>query len=345
MTQLKKKRLKENKTGKQSILPIALQTTPSKNGNILNVFLSFAVSIILLIFVLRGFNLKDTISYLENLNPSMIILATLAYYLSYLVRAFRWQIMVYKAGSKIPYSLSISSIFTSFAINCVLPAKAGDVYRAYNSEKTAKLGFFTLLGTIVAERVIDMTAVMCAFAITFFLVIYSSGINEVLKTKLETSALAIFLVSAAVIVVIVAVVVYLDFIIKLLIPAKYKTSVVEIKMGFRKSISTFLPIFVLTLFIWILEFGSYILVVTSATTLLQVSQSAFTAVASTLSNAVPFTPGGLGAFELASRELLVFFKMNSDEALAIILLLRLINYWGLIAIGSIFALLPLFKKK
>jgi glycosyltransferase 2 family protein len=339
VTRTKKKRIKKSKPENCEI-----HEQQFNNSNILRIALSLAVSIILLFFVMRGFDLKETSKYVIGLDPSLILLSILTYYSSYIVRAIRWRAMVEKAGAKITFSLSISTIFSSFAMNCVLPAKAGDIYRAYVADKTAKLGFFTVLGTVVAERVVDLATVMCAFLITFLLIFPSEGMNEFLRSKLESSVIATLIVSATVIAVIVLVVIYIDFFIKLLIPAKHKLRVAEVKRGFSSALTPLLVVITSTIAIWILEFSSFVLGVASAKSSVGTAQSAFTAVASTLSNAVPFTPGGLGAFELAARELLVLFKMTIDEALAVIFVLRLINYWGLIVVGSIFVLIPLIKQ-
>ena len=62
-----------------------------------------------------------------------IYLAALAvYYASFVVRSIRWHVLLGNAGEDRPYAARlIGIVITSFFVNCVVPAKMGDIYRAY----------------------------------------------------------------------------------------------------------------------------------------------------------------------------------------------------------------------
>ena len=62
-------------------------------------------------------------------------------------------------------------IFLSWFANCVVPAKLGDAYRAYLLKKDANVGFSKTIGTILAERIIDMIILFVLLAGAALLVI------------------------------------------------------------------------------------------------------------------------------------------------------------------------------
>ena len=47
-------------------------------------------------------------------------------------------------------------MFLAWFANCIVPAKLGDVYRAYLLKLNAGVSFSTTIGTILAERIIDV---------------------------------------------------------------------------------------------------------------------------------------------------------------------------------------------
>src|ERR1700732_2229440 len=51
-------------------------------------------------------------------------------------------------------------MITSFFVNCVVPAKMGDIYRAYLAKQKLDVPVSKALGTIIAERLIDLIVLM-----------------------------------------------------------------------------------------------------------------------------------------------------------------------------------------
>src|SRR6185503_20226925 len=70
--------------------------------------------------------------------------------------------MLHNAGVERPPSTLVlgTIIFLSWFANCLVPAKLGDVYRAYLLRKRARISLSMAGGTIVAERIIDFAFVL-----------------------------------------------------------------------------------------------------------------------------------------------------------------------------------------
>ena len=61
-------------------------------------------------------------------------------------------------------------MFLGWFANCIVPAKLGDAYRAYLLKLNAGVSFSTTLGTILAERIIDVV-------VLFVLMLAATGLS------------------------------------------------------------------------------------------------------------------------------------------------------------------------
>jgi len=228
-----------------------------------------------------------------------------------------------------------SSLLSSFAINCVVPAKAGDAYRAYVIAAAVQGGFFSILGIIIAERIYDLICVLALFA---------GGLAGILALEpgigggITAQALNVLAFISVILAVVFAAIRFLDKLAAFFVPKKFIGAFHEIKSGYFAGFRHPFPSALLTFFVWLFELSAFAIILYSGGLNPGFFQTLFTSTAATLSNAVPFTPGGLGAFELAAREILIAFGFKASLAIAAITLIRLIGYWGLMAVGALFLL-------
>lgn len=316
----------------------------SARVNILRIVFSLLFASALLIFVLRGVKWNSVGAILAGSNYVFVASAIVAYYASYIFRAARWTYMLRGIGQKLGIGASLSLILSSYAINCIVPAKAGDILRSYVSSRKGTAGFFTVLGTVAAERVADLLCVLFAFVIGAALFaghLSTENFLGSISSKLLISIGAALLLIVAVLLLVTNIEKVLGFV----VPARFQDEISGIKRGFFGALSRPLPVMVYTIAVWVLELGSFALALAAVALSPGFGESLFTASAATLSNAVPFTPGGLGAYELASREILVAAGRDKETVIASIIIIRLINYWSLIFVGALTAGLSGIKFK
>src|SRR6187200_1882322 len=74
----------------------------------------------------------------SNANPFLFLLAFALYYLAFVLRAYRWRWMLAQAGIDKEHGYDVPGLprlveilLLSFFVNCIVPAKLGDVYRCY----------------------------------------------------------------------------------------------------------------------------------------------------------------------------------------------------------------------
>ena len=89
-----------------------------------------------------------------------MLAAFLVFYAGFPLRGYRWAILLRGTGEHISTKDSTEIIFLSWLVNCVVPAKLGDVYRAYLlkiNSRTASLS--RTFGTVFIERILDLFAI------------------------------------------------------------------------------------------------------------------------------------------------------------------------------------------
>src|ERR1700690_4531921 len=96
--------------------------------------ISLAVPLVLLALLARslpGFQLDQLPGRILAANPWLLLAAFLIYYVGFPIRGYRWSLLLKSAGTRLSTRDSTEIVFISWMVNCLVPAKLGDVYRAY----------------------------------------------------------------------------------------------------------------------------------------------------------------------------------------------------------------------
>ncbi len=312
--------------------------------------ISFALAIGLLIFIFTRLEIDPakTWNTILTANPLYVVTAFVVYYGAFWLRASRWKMLLRNVDIKeeqIPSANGlVEIIYLSWFVNCIVPAKLGDAYRSYLLKRNAKVSFSTTIGTILAERVIDLLVLFGLLSVSFLLVgqRLSSTSNEF---NLGLVMLLGGLLVVALIIGLVGLRFFGDLILKV-VPARFKDKFSAFQQGilrsFKRRSIPFLLVY--TILIWLMEAGRLFFVTRSLDAHeVTISAVIFIALLSSLLTTLPLTPGGAGIVEGAVVLALGLFIKN-DPVLAgsIAILDRLINYWSLIAGGLV---LYLFSKR
>ena len=131
---------------------------------------AWAVTLIFLIIIFYKINLHELLSVFNNFNLKNTVLIVPLYIFTLYLRGIRWKALLLDDPKY--SSLHLSEVFTAGSmLNIFLPARAGDVYRAYylgtvKCEKKMKI-----FGSVILERILDgiciflilLTAALCYF--------------------------------------------------------------------------------------------------------------------------------------------------------------------------------------
>ena len=117
------------------------------------IFAAIAAFFIYLAF--RNADLPDLWNKVKSANFMWIGLAWIAGMLSNLSRAIRWTYIIEPLGFKTKKSNSFHGVMVGYLVNFAIP-RGGEITRAAMLSKVEKIPLPTVLGSIVAERVMDV---------------------------------------------------------------------------------------------------------------------------------------------------------------------------------------------
>ncbi len=294
--------------------------------------------VIIAVFVyLNGAQLARVPALLLGASPGLILLAFAIHYLGFPLRGYRWASLLHGTGVRISTRDSTEIIFLSWLVNCVVPAKLGDVYRAYLLKINSTVSLSRTFGTVFMERVLDLFAIaLLGIAAGFWS----------FRTGLPPAIQVVFLIG---VIVVGALALGLftmrnlgrRFIVALPLPHRILELYDRFEEGVFGAIGLrALPrLAVITGFIWATEALRLYLVVQAYgfdDVSLGLSGAVFVALIGSLLTAVPLSPAGFGIVEAGVIGVLtVGYGVPLPEASAIALLDRLISVFSVIVFGSI----------
>ena len=92
-------------------------------------------------------------------DPALVLLAFVVFYLGFPLRGYRWERLLRESGFAIDLRSSVEILYLSWFVNCVVPAKLGDVYRAYLLKMNSLASLSRTFGTVFIERILDIFAI------------------------------------------------------------------------------------------------------------------------------------------------------------------------------------------
>ena len=178
--------------------------------NAMKIVLPLLIAGGLLYWMYRDFDFAEAKRiFLDEMNIWWLFASLIPITLSHILRGLRWLITLEPLGYRPKVGDSIDSIFVAYATNVLVP-RVGEVSRCAVLTKYDKVPFSKALGTLVAERLIDMLLVLlfvCVMLLTqldvFVSLFAQTGTNEASFAELMTSPKT-YLVVVAVVVACVA---------------------------------------------------------------------------------------------------------------------------------------------
>jgi uncharacterized protein (TIRG00374 family) len=304
--------------------------------------LSIAVplAIVIIAIYLNRQYLSEVPGYIGAANPWLVLLAFVVYYIGFPLRGWRWAKLLRGAGYKVKVKDGTEILFLSWLVNCIVPAKLGDLYRAYLLKLNSPVSTTKTLGTVFMERILDLLAI-AALGLLAGYWRFKGSLND-----LPPTTQAIFAVGVIVVVLLlVALVVMRNFGRRVMAALPLPHRIVDFYDRFEEGVfgsvgARGLPLLgVLTVMIWMTEALRLYFVIRALGFPgldLGLSGAMFVALIGSLLTAIPLTPGGIGLVETGMGLVLTkVFNATSPQALAVVLVDRTISVFSIVVIGSI----------
>ena len=129
------------------------------------------VTVLLLWWVLRGESLTDIIANITQANFWLLSASISVGTFGYFIRALRWKILLTPVKADTALRSRFASVSIAFMANNLLPARVGDLARAYAFSRLEPVSASAAFGSLVVERFMDGVVLLLFLIIP----VYTSG--------------------------------------------------------------------------------------------------------------------------------------------------------------------------
>jgi glycosyltransferase 2 family protein len=300
---------------------------------------SFLLALVVLYLVYRqlsGLDWGQAWASVRGANMWLYALAFAVFYSTFFLRALRWKALLGNvgydraAGQPVPSTFGLARImYLAWFANCVTVARLGDAYRGYLLKKAAGVSFAVTLGTVLAERLLDLLVLAAMMGVSVLVVFGGSLPTE------ATQALAAGLVLSVMGVVGLLAVRRFRWAFERVLPKRLHAHYSRLEHGVIGSFRRLPLLVAYSALGWVIEGAALYGVAAALGAPVSVAGALVVALAASLLTAVPFTPAGLGFAEAGTVIMLQWLGLDAATATAATFLFRLINYWSIVVFGFV----------
>ena len=284
----------------------------TKKINLKNLLPIF-IGLFCIYYSFKNISFSDFKDYFTKINYLWVFAGIFLGALSHISRSYRWKFLIEPLGHKLGFINSVLTVFSAYLINYTIP-RAGDIARGTMISKYEKIPFEKAIGTIVAERVVDVLSIL--IIILLGLIIEFERISEKLisfiaKTDLSTLFWALFF--------------FIVFLVTLYFIIKRFKFFTKIKLFVNGLIDGVTVIFKMkkrnqfifhSIFIWLMYVLMFYVTSKAFVELHEVSFFQLTISFTLAALSIMFSNGGIGIYPLAVEESLGWYGIQSTTGLA-----------------------------
>jgi uncharacterized protein (TIRG00374 family) len=253
--------------------------------------------------------------------------AVFVYCLAFVLRAFRWEVLITPLKSCVPVSRLFSLLVLGFFMNNVLPFRLGEIIRANTAGQKLSITRTGVLATILVERLFDGISYITLFLITIMFLPFPAW------AKRSFTAGAVVFAGALVM---------LYFLLKhrelasglmlrLPLPEKFKNRLQGMFNNFIDGLQVFskgsslIKVFFLSVAVWSVEGSVFFLMGQSFGIGLSIFQCFFVMIIIGMGAIIPTAPGFVGTVEFLGVTSLAFLGVDKNQAFGFIITLHLLQ--------------------
>jgi uncharacterized protein (TIRG00374 family) len=271
------------------------------------------IGVFCIYYSFKDISFSEFKEYFTKINYLWVFVGIFLGALSHISRSYRWKFLIEPLGYKLGFINSVLTVFSAYLINYTVP-RAGDIARGTMISKYENIPFEKAIGTIVAERAVDVLCILVIILIG--LIIEFDKISNKLIDFVEESDFSTVLLSLLIAVIVTATV---YFVIKRF---KFYKKIKSFLSGLIDGITIifkmknrnqfiFHSIFIWLMYVLMFYFTSKAFIDLNQVTFFQLTISfTLAALSIMLSN------GGIGIYPLAVEESLGWYGVQSATGLA-----------------------------
>jgi uncharacterized protein (TIRG00374 family) len=302
--------------------------------------LGILLSAALLAVVLYRADLGKVAAALRGADYRYLPMVIVIYLTSFLLRSWRWGILLEPVKSGIRFGRLFSTIMIGWTANNLLPARAGELVRAYLIGKCESISKSSSLATIVVERILD----------SFILLTFFFASMLLLANPLETLDFGLYALAAFV--VVLAILMFMTFkkafvlvVFKRtmrLLPERLSAPAIRLFQCFLEGLQSLRNVqlalkgLALSGGLWAIEAVVYHLILRSFGLSLPVYTAIVLLAVVNVGVILPSAPGAFGAFQFFCVLGLSLFAVDESTALGLSVVLQSVMWLPVTTIGVVF---------
>ena len=308
--------------------------------------IGLAISAALLVWVLYKIDPRQVWTYAQHANGWLLLLTVVVATVTFPVRAIRWRLILRDVdGHRFPLLPLWHATTIGFMANNLLPARAGEVARAYVASRQLPVRFTTALGSIGVERVFDALVMLGLMAVAIAAPSFPSNalVGGRSLAAVATSAALVF--GALLLLALVIVhrpapwLALFARIARRLLPPRIAERVIAGAEGVLaglavlKSPGRFAGVVLWSLVLWIKNAAAFAICFRAFGLAIPLEAALLLQGIIGFGVAVPSTPGFLGVFEAATLVTLRFYGVDSSLAVSYALTYHLTTFLPITLLG------------
>ena len=302
----------------------------------IRLWLGLAVSIVFLVLLAWQFDLAPALAQLQHARPGWLLLALLVLGVDFSLRISRWKLLLHHFNPDLGWRQAAGPFMGSFALNNVVPLRAGDIARAFAFRQQLGCDSGLVTSSLVIERVLDMAALL-AFLLLGLALVSNGELNWVNPASYGL----LLLVLASVMLVILA-------------PGWWRSRleglqfarsapgefVLQVLRGLEQYRGTWLWIRLigLSLLVWALEGCVYLLTCIALGAGTHGGSAWLAMSVGSLSTLLPSSPGYVGTFDYFATLTFSSTGMPEAQAVSVTLLVHLVLWLPITLLGGLYLL-------
>ena len=279
----------------------------------IKILLPISIGIFCIFFSFRNISFTDFTKYFYEINYLWVFVGIFLGALSHISRSYRWKYLIEPLGYKLGFINSVLAVFSAYLINYTIP-RAGDIARATMISKYEKIPLDKTLGTIVAERAVDVICILTIIAIG--LIFEFNRISEKLISLIENTEISVIIVYVGVVILIL-------FVSNMVLrKSKYYKSILNFFSGIVQGLTIIfqmekqVPFVLHSIFIWLMYILMFWATSMAFFELHEVAFYQFMISFTLAAISIMLSNGGIGIYPLAVEESLGWYGVQSTTGLA-----------------------------
>ena len=279
----------------------------------IKILLPISIGIFCIFFSFRNVSFTDFTKYFYEINYLWVFVGIFLGALSHISRSYRWKYLIEPLGYKLGFINSVLAVFSAYLINYTIP-RAGDIARATMISKYEKIPLDKTLGTIVAERAVDVICILTIIATG--LIFEFNRISEKLISLIENTEISVVIIYVGVIILILFVSN------RVLRKSKYYKSILNFFSGIVEGLTIIfkmekrVPFILHSIFIWLMYILMFWATSMAFFELHEVAFYQFMISFTLAAISIMLSNGGIGIYPLAVEESLGWYGVQSTTGLA-----------------------------